>query len=93
MGCYYFERGQIKSFEEQNILLGHYSQRPFPVQACGSAARSQGLTAFAVHDRGECLGDKNLSSIISLLNVSDKCSGGRGGKNAIDVYRFTSKHW
>ena len=92
MGCYSFERGQIKSLEEQNILLGHYSQRPFPVQACGSAARSQGLTAFAVHDRGECLGDKNLSSIIPLLNVSDKCSGGRGGKNAIDVYRFTSKH-
>lgn len=92
MGCYSFERGQIKSLEEQNILLGPYSEGPFPVQACGSASRPQGLTVFAVHDRGECLGDKNISSIIPLLNVSDKCSGGRGGKNAIDVYRFTSKH-
>lgn len=91
IGCYSFERGQIKSLEEQNILLGPYSKRPFPIQACGSATRSLGLTAFAVHDRGECLGDKNISSIIPLLNVSDKCSGGRGGKSAIDVYRFTSK--
>lgn len=92
MGCYSFGRGQIKSLEEHNIFGGPYSERPYPVQACGPATRSQGLAAFAVYDRGEYLGDKNISSIIPLLNVSDKCSGGRGGKNAVDVYRFTSKH-
>lgn len=39
----------------------------------------------------ECLGDKQLPSMLSLLNASEGCRGGRGGQNASDVYRLTSK--
>ena len=39
----------------------------------------------------ECLGDKQLPSMLSPINASEGCRGGRGGQNASDVYRLTSK--
>ena len=91
LGCFSIEHQQINSLENQGILKGPYQQRFRPVQACASEAWSHGLKRFAVQDGGECLGDGNISTILPWLNASEKCLGGKGGRNVTDVYRFTSK--
>ena len=91
LGCFYIEHKRITSLENHGKLVEPYKQRPSPVQACASEALSRGLKKFAVYDGGECLGDWNISAILPRLNASKECFGGRGGPNATDVYRFTSK--
>lgn len=65
---------------------------PFEIsKTCSSVAWSRGLKYFAVRNGSECLGNRNLSSMLSQLDTAKGCLGGRGGQNMSDVYRLTSK--
>lgn len=83
---------RIGCFSVNSNWIEVYQDPPLEtVKTCSSLARSLGLKVFAVRNGGECLGDKHLHSQLPRLNSSNRCLGGRGGQNASDVYRFTSK--
>lgn len=76
---------------ESKRLLEHQDPSSEVVMTCSSVALSSGLKVFAVRNGSECLGDKRLAPILSQVNGSKGCVGGRGGQNVSDVYRLTSK--
>lgn len=79
IGCFSVESKRILKYQEPPIEI---------VKECSSLAWSRGFKAFAVRNGSECLGDKNL---LSRLNSSKGCLGGRGFQEVSDVYRLTSK--
>lgn len=82
IGCFSVESKRILKYQEPPIEI---------VKECSSLAWSRGFKAFAVRNGSECLGDKNLLSMLTRLNSSKGCLGGRGFQDVSDVYRLTSK--
>lgn len=82
IGCFTVKSNRILVYQHHPVDL---------VKACSSVVWSLGLKVFAVRNGSECLGDKDLPSMLPQLNASEGCFGGRGGQNASDVYRLTSK--
>ena len=76
---------------ESKRLLEHQDPSSETVMTCSSVALSSGLKVFAVRNGSKCLGDEHLASVLSQVNGSKGCVGGRGGQNVSDVYRLTSK--
>lgn len=82
IGCFSVESKRLLEYQDPSSEI---------VMACSSVALSSGLKVFAVRNGSECLGDKDLASVLSQVNGLKGCVGGRGGKNVSDIYRLTSK--
>lgn len=82
IGCFSVESQRLLEYQDPSSEV---------VMTCSSVALSSGLKVFAVRNGSECLGDKHLASILSQVNGSKGCVGGRGGQNVSDIYRLTSK--
>jgi len=67
------------------LITGPYQNRPDAIHACYQAARTQGMKIFGVQDGGHCQGDTNFNGY-AKYGASNRCSGGKGGPWANDVY-------
>lgn len=82
IGCFFVESKRLLEQQDPPLEIA---------KACSFEASSRGLKYFAVRKGIECLGDKNLPSVLPQLKALNGCLGGRGGQNVSDVYRLTSK--
>ena len=58
------------------------------VKDCYNFAKSQGWTVFAVQNQNECYTSADAENTYQKHGKVDRCSNGKGGFNALDVYKI-----
>ena len=71
----------------QKQFGSHYKTRKDPKLHCWQASMRRGYVVFALQDGGQCFGSSHISNY-KKYGKSSKCSGGKGGPMANDVYEI-----
>ena len=93
LGCW-ADKGDNRAISGGNRLSVHESEYGSNtkdlIQDCYDYTKSQGWTVFAAQNGQECYTSADAESTYQKNGGSTGCSNGKGGFNAMDVYKIQS---
>nr|XP_039253086.1 uncharacterized protein LOC120330271 [Styela clava] len=93
LGCWYDkeDRAIPVGLEETNsILIGEYQIRKDAIRRCAQAAMARGYNIIGIQNGGQCWTGVNARNTYRKYGLSNKCSNGKGGNWANEVYEINT---
>ena len=92
LGCW-GDKGNQRAISGGNRIA--YSSNPDDPAAdqigeCHNFAKQKGWTVFAVENLNECYTSADAEEFYRMYGEVDRCSNGKGGFNAMDVYKIVT---
>nr|XP_039252593.1 uncharacterized protein LOC120329867 [Styela clava] len=73
-----------------SILIGEYQKRKDAIRRCAQAAMARGYNIIGVQNGGQCWTGVNARNTYRKYGLSNKCSNGKGGNWANEVYEINT---